>query len=154
MFFRNFLKANPAFKHFSDSDLDALSKAMHVEEYPDGHAFIYQGEQGKEMFMLVEGAVAVSRYDDLTGISEDLKVMRPGELFGLLSLVDNLPAAATCAARGPVKVASMPRAAYNLLFQFAAPIAYHFQYLVAEQLARDLRDRDNALRKLLAATAP
>jgi CRP-like cAMP-binding protein len=153
MFFRNFLKSNPAFKHFSDSDLDALSKAMHVEEYPDGHSFIYQGEQGKEMFMLVEGAVVVSRYDDLTGIGEELKVMHPGELFGLLSLVDNLPAAATCAARGPVKVASMPRTAYNLLFQFAAPIAHHFQYLVAEQLARDLRDRDDSLRKLLAATA-
>jgi CRP-like cAMP-binding protein len=150
MFFRNFLKTLPAFSHFSDGDFEALSKAMHVEQYPDGHAFIRQGEQGREMFLLVEGEVVVSRYDDLTGAGQELKDLRAGELFGLLSLVDNLPAAATCTARGAVKVASLPRTAYNLLFQFAAPIAYHFQYLIAEQLARDLYDRNQSLRRLLA----
>jgi CRP/FNR family cyclic AMP-dependent transcriptional regulator len=149
MLLKNFFKTLPAFSHFSDQDLAAFAMAMRVDEYPDGHAFTYQGKQGKDLFMLVEGEVTVLRYDELSGASQELKKLKPGELFGLLSLVDNTPAAATCTAAGPVKVAALPRAAYNLSFQSAAPIAYHFQQLVAEQLARDLYERNSALRALL-----
>ncbi len=149
MLFKNFLKTLPSFQSFSEKDIDALSKAMYVREYPEGHTFIRQGRQGKELYLLVEGKVKVSRYEDFTGASDDLKTLLAGEIFGLLSLIDNLPAAASCTASEPVKVAYLSRPTYNLLFLSAAPIAYHFQYLVAQQLARDLHDRNESLRKLL-----
>lgn len=149
MLFRNFLKNLPSFQAFSGKDIDALSKAMYVREYPQGHIFIQQGRRGKELFLLVEGKVKVFHYDDLTGASEDIKILQPGEIFGLLSLIDNLPAAASCIALETVKVASLMRSTYNLLFQSAAPIAFHFQYLLAQQLAKDLHDRNESLRKLL-----
>lgn len=149
MLFKNFLKTLPSFQFFSETDIDALSKAMYVREYPEGHTFIRQGQKGKELYLLVEGKVNVSRYDDLTGASDNLKTLLAGEIFGLLSLIDTLPAAASCTALEPVKVANLSRTTYNLLFQSAAPIAYHFQYLVAQQLARDLYDRNESLRKLL-----
>jgi CRP/FNR family cyclic AMP-dependent transcriptional regulator len=149
MLLKNFFKSLPAFNHFSEEHLAAFAMAMRVDEYPDGHAFTYQGRQGKDLFMLVEGEITVVRYDELSGVSQQLKTLQAGELFGLLSLVDNMPAAATCTAAGPVKVAALPQAAYNLLFQSAAPIAYHFQQLVAEQLARNLYERNSALRALL-----
>jgi CRP/FNR family cyclic AMP-dependent transcriptional regulator len=150
MLFRHFLKSLHAFNHFSSDDLDAMDKAMFVRQYPDGHVFVQQGMQGQELFMLVEGRVRVSREDDLTGISQDREILRTGELFNLLSLVDNLPATASYTADGSVQVASLPRSAYNLLASAAAPIAHHFQYLVAQQLARELCDRTVSLRRLLA----
>lgn len=149
MIFRNFLRALPTFKAFSDRDIDALAKAMQVNNYPAGHLFITQGAKGKELFMVVEGSVAVSRFDPLSGENQKLKDLEPGELFGLLSLTDGTPAAASCMAAGAATVASLPRSAYNLLTRSAAPIAYHFHLLVAQQLARDLHDRTQALRQLL-----
>lgn len=150
MMFKNFLRALPAFKPFSDSDLDALAKAMQVSEYAPGHTFIKQGIKGKDLFLLVEGSVAVTRFDPVSGKSEKLKDLAVGEFFGLLSLIDDTPAAASCTASGAVTAASLPRSAYNLLTRSAAPIAYHFHFLVAQQLARDLHDRNQALRQLLS----
>lgn len=150
MIFENFLRSLPTFKLFTDRDLEALSKAMQLKEYGSGHTFTQQGTKGKELFLLVAGTVVVARFDAMSGATHKLKDLGPGEFFGLLSLVDETPAAATCTASGPVTAASLPRSAYNLLTRSAAPIAYHFQLLVARQLARDLHDRNQALRQLLS----
>lgn len=150
MIFENFLRGLPTFKLFSERDIEALSKAMQLKEYAAGHTFTQQGVKGKELFLLVEGSVEVTRFDAISGETHKLKDLRPGEFFGLLSLVDETAAAATCTASGTVNVASLPRSAYNLLTRSAAPIAYHFHLLVARQLARDLHDRNQALRQLLS----
>lgn len=146
---KDFLLSVPGFRIFSSRDLDALAKAMRLEDFPAGHTLIEQGVRGRNLFLLVEGEVEVRRFDALTGSSETLKKLGPGEMFGLLSLTDHTPAAASCTAITAVKVASLPRTAYDLLTGSAAPIAYHFQLLVAQQLARDLLDRTKALRQLL-----
>jgi CRP-like cAMP-binding protein len=148
---KNFLKTLPTFalSNFSESDIDTLVKALYVEQYPGGHAFTYQDKQGQNLYLLIDGEVQVSRNDEITGKEQKIKIFHSGELFGLLSLLNNMPAAATCTAVGPVTVASLPRAAFNLLFQSAAPIAHHFQFLVANQLAHDIQDRNRSLRALL-----
>lgn len=151
MLLKNFIKNLPVFKELSAGEVENLARAMRVEEYPDGHVFVYQNKQGKELFLLIEGEVRVCHYDD-SGRSYDLKRLESGELFGLLSLSDNRPATASCVAAGRVKAASLPYTAYHLLFQSSAPIGYHFLFAVARQLARDLRDRADALRALLRHT--
>lgn len=148
MLLKNFIRTLPAFGDFSDSETEHLAQAMRVQDYPDEHVFVYQGKQGREVFLLIEGEVRVCRYGD-DGLGHDLKVLKSGELFGLLSLSDRGPAAATCVAHGKVKVASLPYTAFDLLLDTAAPIANHFRYAVACQLARDLHDRNQSLRALL-----
>jgi CRP-like cAMP-binding protein len=150
MLLKNFLKSHSVFHHLPDRDLDALAHAFMIREYGDGQTIIKEGKSGKELYLLVEGQVKVAHYHPLKGSLEDLKLLHPGELFGLLSLVDHLPSAASCIAVGPVKVGVLPRTGYNLLAQSAAPIALGFQLAVAHQLAADLRHRDETLRSMLA----
>lgn len=78
-----------------------------------------------------------------------MKTLLPGEFFGLPSISTGKPAIAACAARGPVKVASLPFSAYLLLYQPDSEIGCRFQFVIATQLARDLHDRHDALRNLL-----
>lgn len=149
MLLKSFLKRQSYFKHLSEPDLDALAHAIYVESYPDGHLFAQEGKLGKEMYVLVEGEVKVMRYNPATSESEELKSLKPGEMFGLLSLTDHLPAVASCLAHGPVKVGVLPRTGYNLLSRSAVPIALGFQLAVAKQLASDIRHRNHTLRGLL-----
>lgn len=149
MLLKSFLKFQSHFKHLTESDLDALTHAIYVEDRPAGQLLVQEGKLGKELYILVEGEVEIMRYNPLTGASEELKVLKPGEMFGLLSLADHLPAAASCVAHGPVKVGILTRTGYNLLSKSAAPIALGFQFAVAEQLASDIRHRNNTLRGLL-----
>ena len=146
----SFLARQPGFARFAPREREALARALVVQDYADGHVFIEQGRAGELVFLLVSGRVRVVRDDEVTGARRELKAMEPGELFGLLSLIDRMPAAATCIAEGPVQTGALPRAALDLLMHSAAPIAVHFQRLVAVQLVRDLRDRDRSLRQLLS----
>lgn len=139
----------PGFAPFSEQSLRALVKIMTVEEHPDGTELTTQGTPGRACHLLLEGRVTITRTDELTGQEQALKELSAGELFGILSLLERLPAAATCTARGPVRTAALPRSDYRLLFKVDAPLAYHFQWLVAQQLARDLRARNQTLREQL-----
>jgi CRP-like cAMP-binding protein len=145
---KTFLKTLPGFEGFAGAYLDTLASAMKVQLYPKGHTFIWQGEQGQALYMIIDGAVMLSRSDELTGFKQE-RELRAGDVFGLLSLIDNLPAAATCTVLEPVTAASLPRADFNDLFDDAPPVGHHILYMVAIQLARDLQDRNMSLRALV-----
>lgn len=149
---RQFLGTLPAFGNFTPAYVGVLAGLMQVADYPVGHVFIEQGQQGGAMFLLVRGAVQVTRKDEVSGLPE-ARDLRAGELFGLLSLIDDMPASATCTAIEPVTAAALPRAAFQKLFESAAPIGHHLQYMVAVQLARDLQERNKSLRALLKQRA-
>ena len=50
---------------------------------------------------------------------------------------------------GPVKAASLQRSAFDLLFNIDAPIAHHFQYLIARQLAHDVQTFNQLLGQIV-----
>jgi CRP-like cAMP-binding protein len=149
MLLRNYLRTLPGGEYLGETDAEHIVAAMRVEDFEDGHVFVYQDKLAKELHLVLKGNVKVSHYGP-TGRNHTLRMLAPGEFFGLLSLSDGKPAVATCAAAGPVRVASLPFSAYMLLYQPHSDIGCRFQYLLAAQLARDLRYRHAMLRDLLA----
>lgn len=137
------LRRIPAFADLERSLLQALASALVIDDYPDGHVFIRRGERGGAVFLVVEGEV-----DVLGAHDHPINRMRSGDLFGLVSLVDHASRSATCRARGPCRVGSLPSTAVALLFHQAAPIACAFQKALGSQLARDFRQLDQRLRGL------
>jgi CRP-like cAMP-binding protein len=148
MLLRNYLRNLPSFQHMSDAEVEHVAAAMRVDDYPHEHVFIYQDRLNRELFLLLEGRVAVCHYGN-AGRYYTLKTLQPGEFFGLPSLSLGQPSLTSCQASGKVKVASLPFSAYMLLYQPGSDIGCHFQYVIACQLARDLHDRHEVLRKLL-----
>jgi CRP/FNR family cyclic AMP-dependent transcriptional regulator len=145
------LQMTPEFAEFSADELNALSKAMVVKRYPHEHTFIREGEKGGSLYLLVEGTVLVTRYSHLHGTAEYVERLRSGALFGLISLIDHGYRAATCKAKGPVVVGSLPRAAFDLLCNANATLAQHFQFTISRQLAKDMRIYNQALSKLITS---
>lgn len=148
MLLSKYLRSLPGFEYLSDEDTEHIAVAMQVDDYPDGHVFVYQDKLAKDLYLLLEGKVTVCRYGK-TGKYYCLKSLQPGEFFGLLSLSEGRPSEASCMAAGPARVAHLPFSAYTLLYQPDSEIGCRFQFVIASQLARDLRDRHRALRNLL-----
>ena len=140
-----FLLANPIFDAFPQSEIEVLERALAVSQYPDGHVFIREGKRGDACYLILEGEVSVTRASKTERGTEQVHTMGPGELFGLIALVDHGKRAATCTAVSEVTAAALPLNAFEVLFEFNAPIAHHFQYAIARQLARDLRAYNHAL---------
>lgn len=145
---QQFLTTLPAFQSFTPAYVSVLAGLMEVVKVQAGRTFIEQGQQGEAMFLLMDGAVEVKRVDEVSGVPE-VRELRAGELFGLLSLIGDMPASATCVAKELATVAALPRESFQRLFEMAAPIGHHLQYMVAVQLARDLQERNKSLRLLL-----
>jgi len=145
-----FLKNLPAFEELSAPHLEALVSRLQVTSHADGHVFIRQGEQGDALYILLQGGVRITRHDVAGGEEYELRELADGEMFGILSLVDDMPAAATCSARGTGQTAALSRAAFRELFQEASPVGRHLQYMVAVQMARDLQEANKRSRAALA----
>jgi CRP-like cAMP-binding protein len=143
---KEFLRTIPDLQDLGEQELTALDKAMKVEQYPDGHRFIQEGEEADEVYLIVEGVVRVtSEPQGEDGLKVD-KEMGPGEIFGLIGLIDHKKRSATCTAVGPVLAGSLPSTAFAMLFNISDPLAYHFQHLVARQLVHDARDMNEIIR--------
>jgi CRP/FNR family cyclic AMP-dependent transcriptional regulator len=145
-----FLKNLPAFEDFKSDHLEVLAQGLKIEDYPEGHAFIQQGTQGDALYLVISGSIRIMRHDGSGGGEYEAREMSAGELFGILSLVDNLPASATCIAKGSVKAASLSRDSFLKLFQNASPIGHHLQYMIAVQMARDIQEENKSFRAALA----
>lgn len=146
---KQFLKTLPAFENFKAADLDVLSDQMTVSSYPAGHVFVTQGQQGDALYLLMDGTIQSVHVDEATGTLEEARDLHTGEMFGLLSLIEDMPAGWGAVAQDVVTVAALSRPVFGQLFSAAAPIAHHLQYMVAVQLARDLQARNKELRELL-----
>lgn len=153
MLLKRYLSTLPGFAFMSDEDIDHVASAMKVEEYLDGHVFLYQDKPARAFYLLVEGAVKVGYYGRQNHYYT-VRALKPGEFFGGLSLVDSKPVMANYAAEGNVKVASLPLSAFLLLYQPNSAIGCHFQHVIATHLAEDLKARHMALRDLLGRMYP
>ncbi|TCJ11957.1 cyclic nucleotide-binding domain-containing protein [Parasulfuritortus cantonensis] len=153
MLLKRYLSTLPGFAFMTAEDVDHIASAMTVEEYPDAHVFLYQDKPARAFHLLLEGAVKVGYYGRENRYYA-IRVLKPGEFFGGLSLVDSKPVMANYSADGMVKVASMPLSAFLLLYQPNSAIGCHFQHVIATQLAWDLKARHVALRDLLGKMYP
>jgi CRP-like cAMP-binding protein len=133
----HFLRLQPGFENFSSADLDVFSRMLNVAIYPARHTFTVRGEQGHALYLIMDGAVTMSNSDALSTDNSN-RSLRVGEWFGLLSLVENLPAFEDCSTSESVTVASFNRVQFDELFEFAPPIGRHLLYMLAKQLARTL----------------
>lgn len=134
-----FLRVQPGFDNFSIADLDVFARMLNVALYPARHSFTVRGEQCHALHLIMDGAVTMTSGDG------DDRSLRIGEWFGLLSLVENLPAFENCNASESITVASFNRVQFDELFELAPPIGRHLLYMLAKQLARTLIAQNNRL---------
>lgn len=119
-----FLMSIPEFNTLSNNELEMLDKIMLVDHYPDGHKF----KSNDNIYLIIDGDIA-ERYKKDSGLMQ-LNHIHSGELFGLSSLINNSKKKAICSAVGPVSAASLPRSAFELLFNSNLSLGKHFRHIV------------------------
>ncbi len=81
-----------------------------TEMYEDGQVIIRQGDVGTAMYIVRRGLVEVVREPDGVGNAEKVVArLGPGEHFGEIAVLHNVPRTATVRAKGPVEVLRLSR---------------------------------------------
>jgi CRP-like cAMP-binding protein len=135
------LAATPGLEDFSDEELDLLDRVLVTRSHRPNELLIREGASsesiGASMFILLRGTVVVS-----TGRGEgliELDRLEPGDVFGIMAMLDHAPRSADCRAVTPVVTAELTRLVFEELVGSHTRVAAKFQHLIARQLARDLR---------------
>lgn len=126
--------------------------AIGVEEAYKGGATVFkEGEPGDKFYLIVEGAVRVSRI--VPGMGEEaLAVLRPGAYFGEMSLIDDAPRSATVMCHEKCRLFVVNRKDLEDLLFVDRDLAYELLWNWVRTLSRRLRATNDKM-TFLATTS-
>lgn len=81
-----FLSRLPFFEGLANEELESLCKKGQVRRVPAGTRLVIRGDEGRELFVLLEGEAEVLRADP-SGFEDHVATLSPGALFGEIALL-------------------------------------------------------------------
>ena len=94
---RRFLKSLTLFQDLRFTELGHLAQCMHSRVYHEGESLFLQGDVGRALFILKSGKIELSQMEE-EGRPRSISIIGPGEFFGEMSILEQLPRSATATA--------------------------------------------------------
>jgi len=145
----HFLAKTPLFEHFKREEITALLRIMEVWKY-DAHEPVFkENDSGDSCYIITSGAIGVQKKIFEEGNEIKLSKLKPGTIFGQVSLIDRGPRSATCIALEPSVLLKLRRNAFDALFHTGHVTAYKFQDIIARIMIQQLRLADQAYARII-----
>jgi CRP/FNR family cyclic AMP-dependent transcriptional regulator len=126
----------------SRRELMTLATFSHEERFAPGASIFQEGDDGSEMYIVLEGRAIISKYIPGGG-EEALAILDRGEFFGEMSLIDGAPRSADARAYGgPLTVLRLDQATVREVLAMDAHAALEFLQLLCRLIANRLREID------------
>lgn len=122
-----------------------------TKEFVSSEYIFKEGEAGNRQYLIVEGDVRISRVVPGSG-EEALAVLKPGALFGEMSVFDRSERSTDAISNGGTKVLTISRSDFELLLDFTREIAYKVLWSCVRLLSGRLRATNDSLRSFLAVS--
>jgi CRP/FNR family transcriptional regulator len=104
--FAKVLERVPLFTDLGRRELMRLAATCVERDYSAGTYLVRQGQPGVGLFVIVSGHAKVSQ--EQAGSSRDLGQLGPGDVFGEMALLDDLPRSASVVATDQVRALLLP----------------------------------------------
>lgn len=140
------LRSIPLFELLDDDKLKALADQLDQENYLAGQTIFKQGDPSGKMYFLQSGEVELF----ITDRSKDkvvLEVVKPGEMFGELSLFDQQPRSASARATKQTLLVAVDRHDLEKLFAHHPDAVFNIMTI----FSRRIRETDILLQERVVA---
>jgi cAMP-dependent protein kinase regulator len=110
------LENNLFFSHLDQDQMNQVVNAMFLVEKKEGDIIINQGDDGDNFYIIDTGSVEV--FIKTVGSEEEAKLVKTckaGDSFGELAIMYNSPRAASCIAKGDVRLWALDRVAFKVI---------------------------------------
>jgi CRP-like cAMP-binding protein len=87
------LRNVPLFTHLDDAELTRLARAAREKNYPKGSVIVFEEDPGDALYVVLSGQVKVVLIGD-DGREVILSILKKGDFFGEMSLIDDQPRSA------------------------------------------------------------
>lgn len=117
--------------------LAKMAARLRVRAVDDGEVIFREGDRGREMFVVLDGEVELSKRSR----DEEIRVatVHPGDWFGEMSLIDILPRPWTARATTTARLLALGNEDLDVLYRTDLKNYALFMMNVARQLSRKLR---------------
>lgn len=126
----------------SSKELATLATFSKELRFEPGGALFAEGDEGHEMYVVLEGKVLISKYIPGAG-EEALAILERGDFFGEMSLIDGDPRSADARAHGgPLTVLALDQATIQEMLVLDPQASLDFLKLLCRLVAKRLREID------------
>ncbi len=133
------LQQVPAFSHLEPKEISLLASIVHKREYKKGEYIFYQGDPGLGMYIILQGEVLI-QYTDPDGNKKDLAILKDGDFFGEIALIDESPRSASAICRTDSEIIGFFRPDLFEIIEkypkFGIKIVLKLAEIIAERLKR------------------
>lgn len=133
---------------FSDLDYQALrdlSVLFKERVFDQGEVIFDEGSIGTSMMVITSGEVRVSQRGE-TGSEEALIILKEGDVFGEMALIEDLPRSAATIAHSDVIIFEVCRTDFMSYIEKDCKSGFRIMLKLAKTLSARLRETDNKLK--------
>jgi len=142
---KQFVKEIPIFAGLADRPLEKLIELMKERSLPADSVVFSEGDAARDMYVILAGQVKVVKRSSRGGIERTLALMKRGDCFGEMALIDVLPRSATVRTIEPAELVSVSIADLYALYKYDTE-GYAFLVMnIARELSRRLRRADQII---------
>lgn len=136
---KGFLRSLELFKDLKDKELGLLVESLHSRSYKEGEVVFMEGDIGRALFILETGKVELTKRD-AAGKPRKIFTLEPGDFFGEMALLEQLPRTASAVA--------VERSYVHLLYRSKLDsILHHHPHIGVSILTHLARLLSNRLRR-------
>jgi CRP-like cAMP-binding protein len=140
------------FKGLEITELVDILKICHPVNLPKDKVIFLEGDPGDRCYIIEDGAVRISK--NIPGVGEEaLKVLRNGDYFGEMSLIDGASRSATAIANEDTTCLVIAKADLDRLLAEDKELGNKILMVFCRTLSQRLRDTNDKISQFFLMTA-
>ena len=141
----------PLFADLNKDELERIAALLQEESHPKDAKIFAEGDEGNRLYIIKSGNVRISKF--VAGIGEEaLAILKPGDFFGEMSLLDDAPRSADAIAHEDCDLLFIDAQAFESLLFLDKDLAYNVLWTFVRSLSIRLRETNNKIRSFFAMT--
>lgn len=143
------LKKIHLFEALSEPELAKIEKLCRPESAARGTVIFKEGDAGDRCYIITLGNVRISKFIPNIG-EEALAVLKPGDYFGEMALIDNFPRSAHAIANTDVELLSINKTELDKILIMDKDLGYKLLWAFTKTLSKRLRETNEKVAAFLA----
>ena len=137
------------FRELTPGEMDTLISIAHEKRVKKDEVIFEEGDTGDAFYLIVSGSVRISTI--VPGVGEEaLAVLKEGEYFGEMALIDDAPRSASAIANEDVILLLIEKEQFRKLLAKETGMAYKLLWVFTKTLSARLRKTDEQLKGIFA----